>query len=126
MNHQRAAEIQVVLEGVRLPATRAELVRYAALHDTKAAVELEAIEDRTYERIDDVGEQLLRVQPAPPAEQPLPREESGLPPGGEDYVNPKPRSGAVRAGAPPDNPAQKQIDAASETVKQQAKVQEGA
>jgi hypothetical protein len=124
MNHQRAAEVQIVLEGVPLPATRAALIRYASLHDSAAAVELEQIADRTYDRLDDVGEQLLRVQPAPPAEQPLPRAESGAPPGGDDYVNPKPKSGAVRVDAPADYPAQKQIDAASETLKKQVKVQE--
>ena len=38
MNLQRAAEIQVVLEGVKLPATRDQLVQYAALQDAAAAV----------------------------------------------------------------------------------------
>ena len=63
MNAQRAAEIQVVLEGVRLPATRGELMAYAGRWDTAAASELLAIGDRAYDRIDEVGEALLRVQP---------------------------------------------------------------
>ena len=63
MNAQRAAEIQVVLEGVRLPATRGELIAYARRWDPAAASELAAIADRAYDRIDEVGEALLRVQP---------------------------------------------------------------
>ena len=63
MNSQRAAEIQVVLEGVRLPATRGELIAYARRWDPIAASELGAIPDRAYVSIDEVGEVLLRVQP---------------------------------------------------------------
>jgi hypothetical protein len=63
VNAARAAEIQVVLEGVRLPATRDELVRYARSQDQAAARELLAIPDRSYERLDDVGEALRPVQP---------------------------------------------------------------
>jgi hypothetical protein len=63
VNAQRAAEIQVVLEGVRLPATRGELIAYARRWDPAAASELGAIADRAYDRIDEVGEALLRVQP---------------------------------------------------------------
>ena len=96
MNLQRAAEIQVVLEGVKLPATRAELVHYAALQDAEAAVELERISDREYKSIDEVGEELAHTQPYFPAEEPLPREESGAPPGKADYVNPDPTPGELR------------------------------
>jgi hypothetical protein len=74
VNSQRAAEIQVVLEGVRLPATRGELIVYARRWDPVAASELGVIPARTYDRIDDVGEALLRVQPVaqvlPPAATP--------------------------------------------------------
>ena len=63
MNLQRVAEIQVVLEGVKLPATRDELVRYAETQDLQAARELASIRDRTYDRIDDVGEELAPTQP---------------------------------------------------------------
>jgi hypothetical protein len=86
VNAQRAAEIQVVLEGIRLPATRGELIAYARRWDPAAALELEAIADRAYDRIDDVGEALLRVQPVAESEVQLPRPESGLPPGGDSYV----------------------------------------
>ena len=64
MNLQRAAEIQVVLEGVKLPATRDELVRYAETQDAQAARELASISDREYERLDEVGEELAPTQPA--------------------------------------------------------------
>jgi hypothetical protein len=48
-----------------------------------------------------------------------PREESDLPPGGDDYVNPNPDPGAVRDDAPPDNPPQKAIQKQSEALKEQ-------
>ncbi|MFL5962875.1 MAG: DUF2795 domain-containing protein [Gaiellaceae bacterium] len=96
MNLQRSAEIQVLLEGITLPATREQLVRYAALQDAEAASELERIHDREYRSIDEVGEDLVQTQPQFPAEQPLPHPESGRPPGGEDYLNPAPRPGAIR------------------------------
>jgi hypothetical protein len=96
MNLQRAAEIQVVLEGIALPASRDELVRYAALQDAEAAVELERIRDRTYESIDEVGEELAPTKPNLPAKQPVPQPESGALPGKADYVNPDPTPGAIR------------------------------
>jgi hypothetical protein len=121
VNLQRSAEIQVVLEGVTLPATRDELVHYAALHDAAAAVELERIPDREYESIDEVGEALSPTQPVHSTEDWLPKPESGKPPGGDDYLRPFPESGQVRTDAPPDNPPQKAIEKASETQKKQAK-----
>ena len=124
MNHQRASEIQVVLEGVSLPAQRAELVAYAALQDAEAAADLERIEAREYKTLDEVGEVLVRTQPRPPAEVPVPAPESGVVPGGKEYLNPHPESGAVREDAPPDYPASKQIEAAAATVKKQQAEQE--
>ena len=96
MDFQRAAEIQVVLEGVRLPATREELIAYALREDGDAAVALGRIPDRAYDRIDAVGEALRRTSPRTRAPERLPKPESGLPPGGADYVTPHPESGAVR------------------------------
>jgi uncharacterized protein DUF2795 len=128
VSFQRAAEIQVVLEGIRLPATRDELVRYAAQYDITAAAELERIPDREYERIDDVGEQLAPTSPQPPSPRPAaPKDESGEPPGGEDYVVPDPSdTGEVRSDAPPDNPPHKAVERASELQKEQkAKQDEG-
>jgi uncharacterized protein DUF2795 len=86
MNFQRAAEIQVVLEGIALPATRDELVRYAAQLDAGAAAVLERLPDRTYERLDDVGEELAPTEPVHTPDISDPGAESGEPPGGEDYV----------------------------------------
>jgi hypothetical protein len=86
MNFQRAAEIQVVLEGIALPATRDELVRYAAQQDAAAAAVLECLPDRTYERLDEVGEELAPTEPVRAPSISAPRAESGEPPGGEDYV----------------------------------------
>ncbi|MDX6414526.1 MAG: hypothetical protein QOH23_1936 [Gaiellaceae bacterium] len=119
MNLQRAAEIQVVLEGVKLPATREQLVHYAALQDAEAAVELERIPNHEYRSIDDVGEELWPTKPLHVSEERLPRPESGLPPGGDDYLRPFPESGRVDPGAPPDNPPQKAIAEASKAQKQQ-------
>jgi Protein of unknown function (DUF2795) len=125
MNAQRVAEIQVVLEGVKLPATRDELVRYAEAQDAQAASELGWISDREYGRIDEVAEELLPTQPVPVAQRKPPRPESGQPPGGDDYLRPFPESGAVRPDAPRDNPPQKAIDKATETTKRQKAAQGG-
>ena len=96
MSTQRAAEIQVVLEGIKLPATRDELVSYAM--DPAAAVELSAVPDRSYGRIDEVGEALLQVQPAQEPRRRFPHRHS----------------------ASPDNPPR---DAIEKTLKRQAAVQ---
>jgi Protein of unknown function (DUF2795) len=121
MNFQRAAEIQVLLEGIALPAMRDDLVRYAAPQDAAAAAELERLPDRRYERLDDVGEELAPTAPVRESSpSPLPRAESGEPPGGADYVKPHPDgTGEVRVGAPPGNPPQQAIRKASETQKDQ-------
>jgi hypothetical protein len=123
MNLQRAAEIQVVLEGVTLPATRQQLVHYAALQDTEAAVQLEGISDREYRCIDEVGEELVATQPLRVSAERPPRPESGEPPGGDDYLRPFPESGRVDPDAPPDNPPEKAIEKASQTQKKQQQEQ---
>src|SRR5919204_2552121 len=97
-----AAELQVLLEGVPLPATKRELVAYARGQDGDAARYLESLPDREYRSLDEVGEALAPVQPArsrPDAA--VPREESDAPPGGENYVEPHPEPGAVRHDVPP-------------------------
>jgi len=123
MNLQRAAEIQAVLEGIRLPATREELVRYATREDAAAGRELERIPAREYERIDEVAEQLVRTQPVRQSSERLPRPESGEPPAGEAYVRPFPESGAVHDDAPPWNPPQKAIEEQTATQKRQQEAQ---
>jgi hypothetical protein len=123
---QRAAELQVLLEGVALPATRQELVDYALRQDDGAAFrpDLERLPDREYRAIDEVGEELVRVQPAASSSPPLPREESGQPPGGDAYTDPNAEPGAVRHDAPPDNPPQKAIDQQTQTQETQKQRQE--
>ena len=126
MDRQRAAEIQVALEGVKLPASRDELVRYAQTQEPSLVAELQALlPERKYEALDDVGEALAPVQPSRGSEERLPRPESGEPPGGEDYVNPTPQSGAVRDDAPPDNPPQRVLEQQTSTQKKQQQRQGG-
>ena len=117
MDTRHAAELQVLLEGVPLPAQKRELVAYARSQDESAAEQLASLPEREYRSLDEVGEALAPVQP--PRGQPdaaVPREESGEPPGGDAYVEPHPEPGAVRHDAPPSNPPQK-------TLEQQSKAQ---
>ena len=125
MRTQTAALIQVVLEGVPLPASKAELVDYARREDPDAGALLEALPDREYRSLDEVGEALAPVQP--PRAQPgaaVPREESDLPPGGDAYVEPHPEPGAVRHDAPPDNPPQKALEQQTKAQQEQLERQE--
>jgi hypothetical protein len=121
---QRAAEIQVVLEGIPLPASRDALVRYARPEDAAAAVALEQLPDREYDRLDAVGEELMRPPEAPRAPDRPPRAESGGPPGAESYVEASPVSGAVRSSAPPTNPPQQTIEQQTELQQEQQQRQE--
>jgi hypothetical protein len=122
---QRAAQIQALLEGIPLPATKAELVAYARREDPDAARELETLPDREYRSLDDVGEALAPVQPSrsQPA-TPVPHEESDQPPGGDAYVDPHPEPGAVRHDAPPSNPPQRTLETQTKTQKEQLERQE--
>jgi Protein of unknown function (DUF2795) len=120
-----AAELQVLLEGVPLPAHKRELVEYARSQDDRMADELASLPDREYRSLDEVGEALAPVQPPQPhSEAVVPREESDAPPGGENYVQPHPEPGAVRHDAPPDNPPQKTLETQSSTQKKQLERQE--
>ncbi|HET7572883.1 MAG TPA: DUF2795 domain-containing protein [Gaiellaceae bacterium] len=98
MDHARVAELQVLLEGVPLPATRGELLEYAR-HERAEPWQVDALRrlpDREYGWIDEAAEELLRVQPPRPHVVPdEPRATSGAPPGGDDYTNPRPESGRV-------------------------------
>jgi hypothetical protein len=61
--------------------------------------ELERLPEREYRSLDEVGEELAPVQPPRRDEVPhVPHEESGDPPGGEDYANPAPEPGGVKTG----------------------------
>lgn len=120
MNTQRAAELQSVLEGVPLPAQKADLLAYAGDQDASAAADLQGLPDREYSSLDEVGEALAPVQPewAGPAVH-EPRDESGQPPGGDAYVDPHPEPGAVRPSGPSSNPPQKALEQQTKTQKQQ-------
>jgi hypothetical protein len=126
---QRAAELQVLLEGVPLPAKRQELVDYALGQDEgyRFRGDLESIPEREYRTLDEVGEELVGVQPAPSGDPvPLPRDESGQPPGGDAYTDPDPDTGAIRPDWPEDNPPEKVLEKQSEIQKtQQQRQQEG-
>jgi hypothetical protein len=120
-----AAELQVLLEGVPLPAHKRELVEYARGQDGDAARHLESIPDREYRSLDEVGEALAPVQPSRSQPQAaVPREESDAPPGGESYVEPDPEPGAVRHDAPPDNRPQKTLEQQSQAQKDQLERQQ--
>lgn len=120
MDSQRAAELQAVLEGIRLPATRDELIAYALEQDPRFVRDLEELPDEEFDRLDAVGELLMRPPTAAREKAPPPHPESGKPPGGDDYLRPFPAdTGRVRDDAPPSNPPQKAIEEASQTLKQQ-------
>jgi uncharacterized protein DUF2795 len=92
------AELQVLLEGVPLPNERSSLVDYAR-HEGASGDQLAMLRqlpERRYDNIDEVAEELVRVQPPQGDEQPEPREESGAPPGGDAYTQLHPESGQVR------------------------------
>lgn len=99
----RFAELQVVLEGVPLPAAKQELLEHARGEDadSRLLALLEALPDGEYGSIDEVAETLHPVQPAPPRPQAgEARPESGLPPGGEAYTDASADPGAVRERGP--------------------------
>jgi hypothetical protein len=94
--------LEAALEGVPLPAQKRDLLEYAGEQDPELVQLLEGLPEREYRALDEVGEALVPAQPPPvPSHVALPREESGLPPGGDDYVNPDPTPGAVRPDGPP-------------------------
>jgi hypothetical protein len=119
-------EVQVLLEGVPLPASKHELVAYARSQDELDAEQLESsLPDRQYRSLDEVGEALAPVQPS--RSQPyaaVPHEESDKPPGGDAYVDPHAEPGAVRHDAPPSNPPQKTLEQQTKTQNEQLERQQ--
>ena len=88
MDFALAARAQAVLEGVELPAAKSRLLAYARDQDADGEVEraLAAIPDREYRSLDEVGEEVVPIQPdRGSAEAVVPRAESGDPPGGDAY-----------------------------------------
>jgi hypothetical protein len=98
MSFAIAAELQAVLEGVPLPAQRQELVAYAHAQgaDQRLLQALRSVPEREYRSLDEVGEQIASVQPQRSEEPGKPREESGAPPGGDDYTRIPTDTGKVR------------------------------
>ncbi len=124
MDAQLTAELQVLLEGVPLPASRDELLRYARAQDERALTLLERLPSGSYDRLDAVGEALSAPVAGPKPALRLPKPESGKPPGGADYLRPRPEPGAVRPSAPRTNPPQQAIAKKSSLKgKQKAKQQ---
>jgi Protein of unknown function (DUF2795) len=94
------AALQVVLEGISLPAERADLLDYAARQEATPLQigMLHRLPERAFDTIDEVAETLVRVQPLREHEVPhSPGEESGAPPGGDAYTRTHTESGAVRS-----------------------------
>jgi hypothetical protein len=102
MSTRDAAELQVLLEGVSLPASKQELMDYARAEDGGRLVPLlSQLPDREFESLDEVGEALVPVQPEWPQPDPdEPREVSGKPPGGEAYTDASAEPGRVREDGP--------------------------
>jgi hypothetical protein len=99
---REAAELQVLLEGVPLPAEKQQLIEYAREQDDhRFAGLLERLPDRLYRSLDEVGEELVQVQPQRPSpDVHQPREESALPPGGDAYTSASNDTGRVREHGP--------------------------
>ena len=94
MEPKAAAELKTVLVGVQLPAQKPDLLEYAVSNRAQPQL-LDALrslpEDAQFQSLDDVIEELLRIEP--PRERPVPhepKEESGAPPGGDDYTRAHP------------------------------------
>jgi hypothetical protein len=90
VNQADAAELKTALVGVPLPAKQPELLEYAVQQHAEPTLldALRSLPDaREFASLDEVVEELLRVQPgrngAPPRE---PTVESGAPPGGDAYT----------------------------------------
>lgn len=120
MDTARAARIQVALEGVPLPATRRMLVEYLAHEEPELEGALDVLPEREYERLDEVGDALLHPDPPPSPPKRAPRAESGEPPGGASYTDPRAdEHGRVRRDWPPTNPPQQTIEQQSTTQNRQ-------
>jgi hypothetical protein len=124
VNAQRSAELQVLLEGVPLPATRNELLAYARAQDAGAAALLERLPEGKYDRLDAVGDALVDRPQAPQAPPLPPRPESGKPPGGTAYLDAGEDSGRVRPSAPRTHPPSQTIEEQSALQKKQQARQE--
>jgi len=96
------AVLQVLLEGVRLPAGKRELLDYAyAENGHRFTSLLRQLPEREFRSLDEVSEALRPVQPDRSRPDPRePKPESGKPPGGDAYTDASAEPGAVREGGP--------------------------
>ena len=90
MDPAAAAELKTALTGVPLPAKKPDLLEYAVRQHAEPSL-LDALrmlsDEREYESLDDVVGELLPVQPPHVDHVPHePKEESGMPPGGDSYT----------------------------------------
>jgi uncharacterized protein DUF2795 len=100
MDTAAASELKATLQGVTLPAEKSGLLEYAVRRRAEPALlsALRTLPEREFASLDEVVEELVRVQPRHDhGGLPEPHEESGAPPGGEDYTNARPSdTGQVR------------------------------
>ena len=90
MGEPNLVELQALLEGVDLPASKQELLAYARRSGAESTLvgELERLRSDSYSSLDDVAEELRPVQPTAPGLLPdAPRPESGTPPGADEYTS---------------------------------------
>jgi len=106
-------------------AALGKLAAHADRLAQQGAEELDALPDKEYARLDDVGQELAPTEPKRPSPEQVPRPESGKPPGGPDYLEASPTPGAVRPSAPASNPPQGALQQQSKVRKRQQHVQEG-
>jgi hypothetical protein len=95
-----AAELKTTLTGVALPAEKPQLLEYAVQQRAEPRL-LDGLrtlsEEKKYESLDDVVEELLHVQPSRVEGDPhQPKEEAGAPPGGDAYTEKDPETGTIR------------------------------
>jgi hypothetical protein len=95
-----AAELKTTLTGVALPAEKPQLLEYAVQQRAEPRL-LDGLrtlsEEKKYESLDDVVEELLHVQPSRVEGDPhQPKEEAGAPPGGDAYTDKDPETGTIR------------------------------
>lgn len=94
-----AAQLKTALVGVSLPAQKSELLEYAVQQrvEPQQLAALRSLPEREFESLDEVAEELMRMQPHHVDAETAPHEESGLPPGGDDYTQAHPPdTGEVR------------------------------
>jgi Protein of unknown function (DUF2795) len=99
MDNAGVAELKTALIGVALPADKTRLLEYAVRQrvEPQQLDALRSLPDREFESLDEVSEELLRMQPRGVSDGGEPHEESGQPPCGDDYTRAHPTdTGTVR------------------------------